>query len=239
MRNTHQNGFFRPVRDFVPAVTSCSLDIFNKLCGELEKTEDVSDLLLPFFVSTNIMVKKAATYEYAPYPGNYSYLSSVKILTSEGSVCASGNCDVIADGKCLTKEEMEDLQIKLETTYTEQPVNIVPDSKFGSATKHLTKRPKLDSPIGTKVPAGVKLLPAGVGVVMFNYYRRPKDPVFNYTIKQDGVDDILQYNQSGSQGLEWDEVLTPVFLYQLSKYYNLFIGEDLRKEVELISKALL
>jgi hypothetical protein len=144
MNNTHQAGFFRPVRDFIPAVHTISMAIFVKLIEHLEKGSRITDMLLPFYRSLNVAIEKRNQIEVAPYPPDYSAFSSAKILLQQENVCVDKRCQAFKDGQFLSPEEMEDF-FPVVTTYDIIDVTDVPDSKFGSASIHETKRPTLNN----------------------------------------------------------------------------------------------
>ncbi len=70
--------------------------------------------------------------------------------------------------------------------------------------------------------AGFKVAPKGVQSVVLDYLHTPRKAVFGYTI---GTGDIVVYNSSTSQQLEWTGVVENEFLNELGKKYASSIGD--------------
>jgi hypothetical protein len=240
--NTHQFGFFRPVRDFLPAVEEASNEAFNKLAGKMQKSQVITDLLRPFILSANVVVKNNGRYDYAPYPDGYEYYSSARIILQKEKACALPGCNVFEDGKCVdhSKSDLKDFYCNTEFEYEEVPFTPVDNSRWGSVTSHRTKGPTMKKPYGTQLSDGFKILPKGIGVVVIDYYRKPKKAKFVYTERKVGNDEsYIEYDANNSEKLEWSEIMKPYFISAMGKRYGLTIQNPLiLQQVNNIDKLL-
>jgi hypothetical protein len=244
--NTSQFGHFRPETDFVSAVHEISLWAFNKMGPKAWQDQQFKDLLIPFSKTMNVMIEERPSADIAPYPPDYVYFGSTRMLREKQDSKGKGEkgFDVLNGKKVLIPKEVEeDFFIGEETEYEEIEVRLVQANRWASVTSHKTKGPKLDTKPGEKPRVFVKqqndglaVLPKGVGVVVMDYYRLPVAPVFNYTTVTQGPDKYLQFQESGSVHLEWNEAMVPVFLYHLGHRYGLHVHDQLIMQARNINE---
>jgi hypothetical protein len=238
MNNTHQSGFFRPVRDFMPAVNAISQELFNTLSKHLEKNSRITDMLIPFARRMNVVVEQTNSIDFGPYPKDYSCFSSARILMQKELPCVDKSCEALKNGECIPAEDLADF-FPVVSEYTEVEITDVSDSKFASAVKHVTKRPTTESPIGTRIAEGYQIYPRGIGVILMSYYRNPAPAVMDYTVRVSGVDEYIDYKKASSVQLEWSQQMVPAFLYKLSMRYGLFVDDQLKMQVGHLANELL
>lgn len=243
--NTSQNGFFRPVSDFVPAIHEISLDIWNKLCGLEPRSQKIQDWLIPFLVSYNVTVQQKPQYDYIPYPRfpapddvkNYEYYGSSRIIVEKERTVGAPGLDLIDEkGECIPAVELDEAFFPQTTDYEEKSIQLVPRNKWAAVTGHRTKGPTMNKPFMKQIEEGFQIAPRGVGVVVLDWYRKPIMPVFNYTTINNGPDTYIQFTEQGSVHLEWSEALLPVFLYRLGKRYGLNVKDQLTLQVRQLDK---
>lgn len=244
--NTNQLGFFRPVTDFVPAVHEISLDVFNKLVGQANRSQKIKDWLRPFKKTLNIAVESIPSMDYIKEPADYEGYDSGRILIEitdeESKVCCEKGADMLDKGGSVIpwKDIREDF-FPTTTTYDSVNVGLIDDNKWGAVLKHVTKYPTLQRPYLRQVnldgdtPA-FEVRPREIGVVVLDYYRKPKEPKYAYTVIESGPDTFLQYQENGSEHLEWSETLVPVFLHRLGLRYGLTIQNQLILQVSKLDK---
>lgn len=237
MYNTHQAGFYRPVSDFIPAVHSVSLDCFNRLGAQANRTQQATDLLSPFWKSQNCAIKKDGNIWKAEKPKDYQYYQAAGLIKDEeGKVC----CD--PEAECLSEELREDFYPATESNFQRFNATLVQGNKWNSVTTHATKGPSITSlpyRIYLKQLADAfEVLPGNVPVIVIDYYRLPKKPVFKYAERVSGPDIFLDFVETGSEHLEWSDAMMPVFLYRLGKYYGLTIRDELILQVATVEKTL-
>ena len=238
MNNTHQAGLFRPVRDFMPAVNAISQELFVTLTRHLEKNSRITDMLIPFAKRMNVVVVQTNSIDYGPYPPDYAAFSSARILLQKELPCVDKSCEALKNGECMAAEELADF-FPVVTEFTEVEIADVSDSKFASAVKHVTKKPTVNAPIGTRIAEGYQVYPRGIGVILLSYYRNPLPAVMDYTVRVSGVDEYIDYKKDTSVGLEWGQQMIPAFLYKLSMRYGLFVDDQLKMQVGQLANELL
>lgn len=249
MYNVSQAGFFRPDRDFVPAVHAESLNIFNILGSKLQKSQRVMDMMSPFLKPMNISILKTPSIDYFPTPSDYCWYSDSRILVEKERVCGLKDCDLLQNGECLPSADIDPAFFNTTSEFENIPVRIIMNSKWNDVTTHPNRGPKMGEDIEStrvyctqttiKDKQAFEILPKGIGVVVLYYYRLPKIPVFAYTERPNGPDVYLEYQKNNSTGLEWGENMIPIFLYRLGKRYGLNTRDELVIQVSQIEKDLL
>ncbi len=249
MYNTHQAGFFRPVRDFIPAVHAESLNIFNILGQRLQKNQATMDMLNPFIKSMNIAIIKMPAIEYAPTPPDYVYYSDSRILMEKEKICGQKDCDLLKNGDCIPFSEVDPGFFTDTSEFESIPVRLIMNSKWSDVTTHANRGPKMGTNSGnsriycTQTVVEKKMvfeiLPKNIGVIVLHYYRLPQAPVFSYSERTNGPDVYMDYNQALSKQLEWGENMVPIFLHRLGKRYGLATRDELAIQVSQMDKDLL
>jgi hypothetical protein len=239
--NTHQFGFFRPVRDFMPALNDASLEAFKALAGQQGRSQKITDLLRPFLRRVNVVVAQGPAYEYAPYPPDYEFFAAARVVQQKEKTCGLPGCDLFKEGECIPHDQvdLQEFYPSGSVAYEEVPFENVGTGRWAAVTGHVTRGPSLKKPKGTQIADGFQVLPRGIGVVVLDYYRAPKRAVLDYTERPVGADVYLDYNPASSTQLEWSEVMRPYFLYKIGKRYGLTIQNELLLQVTNIDKLLL
>src|SRR5688500_5974341 len=96
--NTHQAGFYRPVSDFIPAVTAVSMEIFHQLGKQETKTQIGEDVLAPFSKTANLVVTDLSNSKVAIKPGDYQYYKGAGLIMEESRICGEPDCEVLKNG---------------------------------------------------------------------------------------------------------------------------------------------
>lgn len=228
--NTFQGSWYRPTTDFQPAVNDISKDLWNEETAKAEKSQEIKDNLAPFSRSKNLIVEsQTSTFGLLKYPSDYGRLSSARIIVHNNTCipCAEvneGNCD---NGDFKTQEEVTDEYLDNITQYF---VEVVDNQKWAACLNHLTKKPTLEKPKMTQYNTGWNVSPRKVSVVVLDYYVRPKEGTFNYTITPGnpitGEGDFLVYNDATSEKLEWPETMLPEFVVRLGERFGLFTRDQ-------------
>lgn len=237
MYNTHQNGFYRP-QDFVTAVIAVSLELFNKMGGELPRRQKYADLMAPFYKTANVAVSERITGDIAEKPADFQYYSDAGMLLNNGTIVADAASEFYKDGQLISGQDLEDF-FPVTTEYKKVPVALVPANKWNSMTTHVTRGASMQNPKIKRGEEGFEVLPKGIGIISIGYYRLPQEPVYKYGERVEGPDTFLEFQEEGSVHLEWSSALIPAFLYKLGQYYNLTLKDELRLQVQAIDKDLI
>lgn len=237
--NTQQGGHIRPHRNFVDWVNDISLELFEEYFAVAEKNQTIDDRLNPFLKSANVVVGAlpGSNYDVFAAPDDYEHFSSARVYLNTNNVgCpCEGVKTLDATGKCIANcgtpyQDADDKILeerKVQEGLCEVPIVKVSNSRWGSICNHKTMYPTVDKPKITQFDKGFKLAPKNLGVISFDYYRKPKAGTFAYTITNPGnIDEYIQYNQAGSTPLEWSEVLITEFINRIGKKYGQFIREQ-------------
>lgn len=230
--NVQQSGQIRPVEDFVRWLNTVSLDMFRDYTADAEITQLNADTLAPFRQSVNIQIQQIAgsRFGFIPNPTDYEAYSSMRILRhKEATTCAMDNTlPCITDkGKCLQVVDSDYAAMEQKyagTNLIELTVNLIDNQRWGSCLDHITKGPTFDNPKATQKKGGFFIAPAGLSVVVLDYYKTPTPYIFAYTI--DPATDIIVYDAGNSQQSEWSEGMQNEILTRLRKKYGVHVGDE-------------
>jgi hypothetical protein len=221
--NTHQGGHARPHREFTSWVNDISKEIFEeKFKNGWQKSQKITDDIgQPFLKSEPLpLTAGSVTYDLLAYPSDYGHFSSCRIFHKEGSNAGEKVECSKRDSPDVAEEHYYENQ---DENLCEKTIDLIDNRRWGALCEHKTKKPSFEKPYMTQTNGGFKISPKGVGYVVLDYLRLPKEATFSYTV---GPDDQIIYNQAGSQPLEWSELLIPEFLARLSTKY----GKRIRNE---------
>lgn len=233
--NTFQGGLFRPARDYVENINAISLKAFADFTAQDEKDQQIDDWLAPFADTINIIVSQTAgNWGLAKYPKEYeAYKAARSLQHKDQCLCEEGH-STYKDGQCVDKEtdiqKLERVERYKDGIY-EATITKVESSKWGACLEHETKCPTFEDPKLTQFKDGFKVAPRQVSVIVLDFYKKPKDAIFAYTIApgnpQTGAGDYLIYDKANSQSLEWPESMIPYFLDKLQKIYAKFTRDQI------------
>lgn len=237
--NTAQNSFFRPQTDFQQAVNDISKELWDEWTRLSEKDQQVRDFLRPFLKSKNLLVTpRNSYYGTVDYPKNYGRFATARVWTL-GDQCVP--CPDVDNGKCKGYQSQEEVNQEYYANIREYEVDLVDDKRWGASLNHLTKMPTLKKPKITQIDGGWKVAPRDVSVLVLDYYIRPREGTFVYTITagdpQTGAGDFIQYDAASSVQLEWPETVLNYFLWKLSTRYGLFIGNQFLSQFSKTQEA--
>lgn len=236
--NTFQGGWFRPQSDFQRACNDISNQLWNEWTSQAEISKEVKDNLRYFLKSENIkVVTEKSSFGRIDVPKDYGRSASLRVITDGKSFFPSED---VNDGKCDGFETDEERAENYYDSIIEVNVDVVDNSRWGAANKHLTKKPKITKPLATQIGqqdgssdtirSGFKISPRDVSVVVLDYYIKPRDAVFAYTITpgnlQTGAGDQIVYDKSRSKPLQWPETMIGEFLVRLGERYGAFTRDQ-------------
>lgn len=227
--NTAQNSLFRPQTDFQQAVNDISKELWDNWTSQSEKSQQIRDFLSPFLKSKNLITTPRNTY-YATvnYPENYGRYASTRVFTINNECLP---CKDVEGGACGNGEWKTDTEIAEEfyKSLVEVQCDLIDEQRWAACLNHLTKMPTLKAPKITQIDGGWKIAPRTVSVLVLDYYTRPIDGTFKYTISpantDTGAGDEIIYDPT-SVKLQWSESVLNYFLWSLAKRYGLFIGNE-------------
>lgn len=244
MMNTSQNGFWRPENDFITNVNVVSNQLWNNKIDISERDERVIDDLRYFLVSKNIISKiQKSFYGIIDLPKNplYGRYASARLFAA-GNQCVP--CQDVDEGKCDNGEfkTEDELAENYYDTICEISIEKIDNQRWPSVLKHLTKKPTLQNPKLTQINGQLQVAPRQVSVVNLNYYRKPKDATFVYTLSepnlQNGSGDVIIYNKEASQPLEWPETCKNELLEMLKEMYLLYTRDSQGTQINSAQKQL-
>ena len=115
-------------------------------------------------------------------------------------------------------------------TVMESEVEMISNQRWSAVLKHLTKYPTYENPKITQINNGFKVAPREVGVVVLNYYKKPKEATFIYTNStanlQTGAGGQIIYDKKNSQPLEWTPTVKNEFLINLGIRFGIYTREQ-------------
>lgn len=231
--NTQQGGHLRPERNFLSWVNEISKEIFNEKIKDWEKSQTIDDdLAISFLRSVNVTITKNSGrgFDVLAYPEDYSNFSSARmlVLDSSGETCPEPNNDCMdcTTGKITPYVDPDDAELEIlnqNSNYTERNLDKIDNQRWGTALTHRLKAPTFKKPAITQFDGGFKVAPANLGIIVLDYFKRPIDAVFAYTV--DSNDQII-YNKLNSVQLQWTDMMIPEFVSRLKKRYASFVGDN-------------
>lgn len=225
--NTAQNSFFRPQTDLQQSVNDISKELWDNWTSQSEKSQQIRDFLAPFLKSKNIIViPQNSYYGLVEYPDNYGRYASTRVFSINNDVVP---CPDVDNGKCEGFETQQEVNEEYYANILERTVDLIDEQRWAACLEHLTKNPTLKNPKITQIDGGWKVAPRTVSVLVLDYYIRPTEGTFKYTIApgnpQTGAGDFIQYDPT-SIPLQWPETVLNYFLWKLATRYGLFIGNQ-------------
>ncbi len=233
--NTHQGGHIKPNRNFIQWVNTISKDIFNDLYAEYEKTRIMSNMLTPFLRTKNVIVTPVPNqmWDVVVKPADYNYFASARRLTRDGKSCGCSIYETIdgrtgKESECdlyLDEDDLKALQDQADANLCEVVIDKIKNNQWAAVCGHRTLGPTIKNPKCTDFEGGLKLAPKNMGVIIWDYFRKPLEATFLYTIINPGAEDeYIQFN-TASQALEWDDKMIPEFIARLKDKYGVFVRE--------------
>lgn len=236
--NTHQGGHVRPHRNFVEWVNDISFSLFEEEYSVWEKEQVISDRLMPFLRSYNIVVSPESNqmWDVVKLPADYEHFSSARVIRKNGVSCGQLGLPTVSGKDCkpaacplyLDEDEQELLRQQADAALVECTITKVTNNRWAAICQHKMLHPTANNPKCTQFERGLKLAPKGLGVIVLDYLRLPKKGSFAYTISNPGTEqEYIQYDADNSQPLEWSETLINEFITRLQKKYGVFVREEL------------
>jgi hypothetical protein len=232
--NTSQNGILRPERDFIPWLHDISLQKYQELVAEFEKTQIISDSLNPFLqeCSVPIISLEGEAYDKVVFPNiggvPYDHLVSIKAKMKKDGTCPPKKDTLILDnnGCPLEGDELEFAKRDADNELTEVGFTKTINTKWAAALNHTFRPPSPKNPIFTQSDGYFKIAPKRLGYAIVTYFTKPVEPVFKYTIVNAGTEnEYIQYVPTGSVHLQWPENMRTEFITALQKKYAVASGQ--------------
>lgn len=104
----------------------------------------------------------------------------------------------------------------------EQKVDLVTNNAFGEIQQSQLMPATLDFPKYTEFAGKYRFLPRNIGIVMLDYWREPRKPVWGYTI----VNNVAVYNAAASVDFEWSQFAVEM----VAEAYVSIIAQNLKDQ---------
>lgn len=226
--NTMQGGFYRPQTDFQQKVNDISNDLWVKWTNEAEKSQEARDNLSFFLQSENVIASPAkSNFGTVPFPDDYGRFSGLRIVVSGDKTVPS---EEVNNGKCDGFQSEQEKTDKYYESLEEHNVELIDNMRWGSCLSHKTKFPTLQNPKAMQIDEGFRVAPRQISVVVLDYYVRPYNAIFGYTLaagdKQTGAGAQIIFDQSKSKDLPWPSTVKNEFLVRLGEAYGLYTRDQ-------------
>jgi hypothetical protein len=244
--NTWQGGFWAPQTDFTTNVNIVQKEIMQDYVSRWQENQIGTDKLKVFLKTRNIKLaaESSRPYDTGILPVDYQFFSSLRVLVNNGSPCGckqipvldsdtNQECDCPNDDKYVDPDILALQQAKGNEGLCEASAKLVDNQRWGAVCESRTKKPTIYKPVASLYDGGFKVYPKGMGILVLDYFRKPKDAVFAYTL---GPNDEIQFDPTNSVNLEWDEIMIPEFIDRLLKKYAIFTGQEQLYQIGEIEK---
>lgn len=227
--NTFQGGWFRPQSDFQRACNDISNNLWNDWTGQAEKSKEVKDNLIYFLKSVNRKVDAAkGAYGIFNPPANYGRCASVRYITDGTKIIPSPD---VNNGECDGFKSEEEITENYYENIVEIGLDDIDNKNWAAVIAHKTKFPTLANPKMTQINSGFKVAPREISVVVLDYYIKPRDAIFGYTVTpgnlQTGAGDQIVYDINLSLPLQWPTTMINEFLARLGERFGIFTRDQL------------
>lgn len=234
--NTWQGGFWSPQANFTEAVNDIQNELMNDKVAKWQESQILTDEVSPFLETVNVklVTNSNRPYDTAILPPNYVHYSSARviIINDEGCGCKDKK-DIDGQTGCIVECSADNKYIDPDTILLEEKhaqdeicegqVKIIDNQRWAALCDSFTKRPTISKPAITLFAGGIKVYPKHVGIIIMDYFRKPAEAVFNYTL---GPNDEIIFDPNGSIDLEWPESVQPEFIARLMKKYAMYTGQE-------------
>ena len=220
--NTWQYGHFRP-KSFEYALHEASIEIFNELRKEWQKSQIVSDNLRPFFKSAQKQISNLPKGGMIDYPDDYSMFSSLRFFTkATGGSGVLIDCDIIDDDRsCRPLREEDKVAMLAAEELVEHEISKIDNMRWGAFCAHQFIPPSLDNPGCTQYNDGFKVLPKKIGIVVLDYLAIPERPKFIYT---KGPRNAFICDPLKCTNMLWGDEILPELMSRIKTKYASFVG---------------
>ncbi len=222
-----QGGFFPPVTVFMPAVNNISNEIWREKAVQAENSQMIDEDLNPFLKTKNcVVVNTNSQYGTFENPKDYGYFSAARLIVHDGTTCGQEGAEVECSSKAISDEQTEiEMVERYQAGIEEITVDKISSSKWASCLSSETKMPTIQKPKITQIDNGYRVAPRKASVVVMDYYVKPTDAVFAYTIAepnlQTGSGDQIIYDIKKSTSLQWNTTLINEFLWRLAERFGI------------------
>lgn len=235
--NVQQGGHIKPSL-YIGWVDDSQLELMSELIDDFQKTQLISEKATPFLVTNNVLITQqpGRPWDLIKKPEEYLCLASARIIKKNGESCLCSGAKVNSDeGEEITNancnfvdpDEIAALRYSQDSNNCEVSIKLVTNDRWGSICNHRTKKPTSKNPIISQFSEGYRIAPKGASTaIVVDYFRRPKKPVFNFNIIDEGLEtEYIQYVEAGSQHLEWSDLALEDLMLKVQMKYNIFTGK--------------
>lgn len=237
--NTYQGGWYRPQTDFIQRVNDIQMELWNELAAKSEKSQEARDNLIFFLKTKNIIAKEAkGNYSEVVPPADYGRFASMNIVYAQNNkTYPSPDVD---NGTCEGYNDVDAVNDYLSSLQNSD-VQLIDNQRWSACLQHVIKKPTLSKPKCTEINEKFLVAPRGVSVVVLNYYVKPENAVFAYTLspsnRQTGAGAQIIYDKSKSKDLNWPVTIKNEFIIRLGESYGIFTREQFLTAVNAAQKV--
>lgn len=231
--NTYQGGHVKPKRVFEKWLKAINLELYNELVDEFQKNRASTDRLTPFLLSVNVEVKpdRMSGYAIGARPKHYNRFCDARFYEDGGKFHVDPDLQVLCSDEKVRKCTETDFPVAEKKEgrigLSERHIDFVDNDRWGSVLDHAFMQPTMESPVMSLFDKGFRVSPDGISVFVLDFFRLPKDPVFNYRITNPGTEDeYMEFVEDGSQHLEWPEDMIPEFIKKLMPKYEDYVRQQ-------------
>lgn len=227
--NTSQGSWFRPQTDFIVQANDVSIEIWDYLTNKAEKSTQEKDYLRNFLKTKNVIaVSQNNFYGIVNLPTGYERFSAARLIVHNDKTLPDKS---VENGKCYDKDIISPQEVKDEyyENISQYEIDVIDDKNWAACLGHRTKKPTLAKPKMLQIEDGFRIAPRTVSVVVLDYYIKPQEATFIYTLSpanvQTGAGDDIIYNSS-SKPFDWPVSMIPEFVWRLAQRYSIFIDKE-------------
>lgn len=160
------------------AINSIQIELFEELVEEYQRTQRLSDYLLPF----QDFKDQPVAGGFANLPIDYGHMTGLQGL-KEAGVSEKTETDISG------------------TTYTETIAKVILDGEWGERVNDPVLPPELEFPIVRMTKNKIQVEPKEVPFIRISYIKVPTDAIWGFTMSSDGRSYI--YDSNTTTELVW------------------------------------
>lgn len=204
LSNKFQGSGYLPPDEFNRYVNMASLEMLTQGFNAYQLNQRVTDDIRNFITNQKLQVDE---YGKLDYPSDYMFYVALRSYSKSEYEALQENCkNTLVDYASLT-------QIK---------VKLLDNDKLGTRLSSDLLKPTLQYPIAVIYADYIQLYPISIGLVQFDYLRRPQEAVWGYT---QNIYGLPEYNAATSTNLDWHESVENKVIMKVCKYFGIEVRE--------------
>lgn len=161
--------------------------------------------------------------EYKKWRTNSNLSDSLRTFVKPLPISVPANGKYTLPDDFYHVASMRKYYVKQNNKGIEVPIREEQQQNVPDLLQSEVRQPTLRFPIGVLYDSYIEFFPHDIGLVKFEYFRRPKNPVWNYTLPPGGT--VPVYDPTTSVDFEFDDEYTNQIVLNIADYFGINVRE--------------